>query len=104
MKKCKYEGCGRPVKATGLCRSHYRMALSGQELRPLKTYKRFASPAPGKKVCTRCERVKELDDFYARTGGKGKRSYCKECSIEVAVEGVKELRRKAKEVDNAKSD
>lgn len=32
-----------------------------------------------KKICTKCLKVKFIDDFYKKNGRKSKASYCKEC-------------------------
>lgn len=98
MTTCKFEGCDRRVRAVGLCVSHYRMHLAGEELRPVKTYKRYPAPAPGKKICTLCERVKDVEeDFYIRADGVSPLSRCKDCMI--ATSRAATLRRR-----EAKSD
>jgi hypothetical protein len=33
---CGFEGCGRPIKAYGLCQNHRRRQLAGQPLAPLR--------------------------------------------------------------------
>lgn len=84
MSECAFEGCGRQRKAKGLCISHWRQQHQGSELTPLKPYKRFARPAPGKKICTRCERVlRDPEDFYKRANGSIQ-SWCKKCMTELA--------------------
>ena len=32
---CGFAGCGRPVRAVGLCQTHYKQQLRGEELMPL---------------------------------------------------------------------
>lgn len=84
MKHCKYEDnegspCNRPVKARGLCATHYHHELAGKPLRPIKVQKRYPAPAPGRRICTSCERVKDAEeDFYRRANG-GVFAECKVC-------------------------
>lgn len=82
MKECKYNGCDRKAYRRGWCSSHYLQLLNGQALRPLKRYKKYVAPAPGLKVCTSCERVRDVEtEFYTRTTGRPA-AWCKECAIE----------------------
>ena len=37
---CTFEDCGRPHHQGGLCRGHYAQRERGQELRPLRAYRR----------------------------------------------------------------
>ncbi len=34
-KGCGFPGCGRPVRATGLCQTHYKQQLRRQKLKPI---------------------------------------------------------------------
>jgi hypothetical protein len=37
---------------------------------------------PQSKVCTQCQRNKDLEDFYSNKLGKyGRNSFCKECDL-----------------------
>ena len=36
-RRCTFSGCGRPLKALGLCTGHHRQHLRGLELRSLRT-------------------------------------------------------------------
>lgn len=74
--------CGRRTKALGLCSAHYRMQANGEPFRAVGVYRRYATPAPGKKVCTNCERVLDVErDFYKRDKTDKPKSYCKTCTI-----------------------
>lgn len=78
-KECSFEGCGRQAKSKGLCDPHRQQQLKGQELRPVRVTRVLARPAPHLKVCTKCDRVKRVDeDFYKRRSGSPL-SHCKEC-------------------------
>lgn len=73
--------------ARGLCASHYRMNLRGEELRPIKDYQYFLEPAPGKKICGSCERVLDADkDFYRRAHSDKPQPKCKDCAKKRAAE------------------
>lgn len=88
--ECSYEGCERQTLVRGLCRSHYEMWLRGQELRPIATYKRYARPAPGKKICTACEAIKDIKtEFYERSPGSPT-NRCKDCMRESEARRRKE--------------
>ena len=81
MKVCKFEECGRPVRAKGYCLTHYEQERTGRPLRPINKHTRFPEPAPGKKICTICLRVLDKqEDFYHY----GTRTYarCKKCHSE----------------------
>jgi DNA-directed RNA polymerase subunit RPC12/RpoP len=93
VKECNYEPCHKKATAKGYCGSHYRQLQKGQELRPLRQYKRYPVPGPGKKICTVCERVKVVEDFYMKANGKTRYAECKECSIKRILRNV--ARRKA---------
>lgn len=78
---CTYEPCNKKAHTSGLCTGHYNQRRKGLELRPLQAYKRYPVPAPGKKICTSCERVKDAEeDFYRRSDGGGPQAKCKECA------------------------
>jgi len=77
--KCVFEGCDRPNHAKSLCNGHYMQQHRGEELRVLQVHKFYAPPAPGRKICTACERVLDAErDFYSRATGT-KHTWCKEC-------------------------
>lgn len=40
---CEFEGCGRPVNSRGLCQGHYAQSRKGDELTPLREWKRGGS-------------------------------------------------------------
>jgi hypothetical protein len=79
---CSFIDCGRPVynQTRQLCMGHYKQHLAGKELKPIRKYKRFPKPGPGKKICNDCERVKDLSDFYLKNGGYPFAT-CKACTI-----------------------
>lgn len=35
-KSCRFDRCEKPVRARGLCTGHYKQAMAGQELKPLR--------------------------------------------------------------------
>ena len=92
MNECIFNHCSRKTKARGMCPGHYWQWRNGQELRPLKAYKLYPAPAPGKKICTSCDRVLDAEkDFYLRANNKPQ-SWCKKCYI--AKQTVTNARRK----------
>lgn len=81
---CSFSGCEKPAVGRELCGGHLQQWHRGTELRPLRVHKFYAAPAPGLKICTRCERVGEIEkDFYNRVNGTPQ-SVCKECMKEQA--------------------
>ena len=45
-KKCTFDGCGKPLRAKGLCSSHYAQAKTGKPLMPLYSTRRRTGNAP----------------------------------------------------------
>lgn len=73
---CAFEGCGRPVKHKGLCKSHYMQQWRGEQLRPLRLGQR--QDANGK-VCSSCKEYKPWSEFYRRSNGDTYQSECSTC-------------------------
>ena len=90
---CTFEGCRNKAHAKELCQAHWRQQHDGKELKPLRQHKRFARPAPGLKICTRCERVLSVEDGFYKRYGRSVLSWCKECMKE--TNGARHAKNKA---------
>lgn len=86
MKQCSFKTCDRDTFCRGWCRAHYNQQWAGKPLTPIKVNKRFAQPTPDTKICTKCMKVKHLDEFYVRTETGKPQSRCKVCMIIDATE------------------
>ena len=75
MKECKFEGCGKPVNALGLCAGHYQQKVAGKELKPLRSKGKVHPWIGDHKVCSGCGENKHRDDYY-----KGNTARCKVCT------------------------
>lgn len=90
MSECAFKGCDKPARNLGLCGAHYQQAHKGQELRPVRSYKRYPVPAPGKKICNACERIKDIGEFYRKSPNGGVFACCKVCMIKTASEAQRQ--------------
>lgn len=92
--QCDFEGCERPRHSANHCFAHYRQLMRGKQLTPLRRYKKQQVLPNGHRQCNLCEYFKKPDDFYDLPSG-GKRTKCKQCEIDAAIERQNNNRRKA---------
>jgi hypothetical protein len=71
---CSFEGCGRKVKARGLCEPHYNQFRRGKELKPLRVR---SHEVDGNKLCTTCMEWKPVEDFDRKLTGR--HTKCRPC-------------------------
>lgn len=87
--ECEFEGCTNTAKSRALikqtdtekawvCSSHWNHYSAGQDMRPLKTYA-VSRIDDNIRQCTSCDAIKPVDAFYARSGGAGRQSACRDC-------------------------
>lgn len=77
--ECDFPGCPRPRAAMGLCQPHRQQQVKGQELRPIRLYKKSRISEDWRK-CSCCEEVKRVEQFHKRTNS-GLQSDCKACMV-----------------------
>ena len=52
MKTCSFEGCERKILSKNLCATHYRMRLSGKELKPINEIGQYPRDQKNKRMCS----------------------------------------------------
>lgn len=84
---CNFEGCEFPVDSRGYCTTHYNQVKRGQVPYAFnqrgKLTRSERHPEPGKQLCTKCDRILPIEEFFERGEGvEGKtRAHCRKCNI-----------------------
>lgn len=83
QRACTIDGCERPHRARGYCKSHWLRWRNYGDPTATPTADHWATP-DGTKRCRKCEQVKPLADFYATTRpyAQGRSSWCKRCTLD----------------------
>lgn len=84
MKMCNFEDCENNTAVRGYCRGHYAQLSKGQELKPLRKYKKNIEETG--RVCTKCGAFKVWEMFYKHVNGiNGRSPRCMACEKVDAV-------------------
>jgi hypothetical protein len=85
--ECKVEGCYLKEDCRGFCTTHYNQVRRGKVPYAFAQRGKLSAnerhPEPGKQLCTKCDRILPIDQFFERGEGiEGKtRAHCRKCNI-----------------------